>query len=76
MVANTSMRVTLDTSKFSCDMDLTLYQTTKIFDQSKLKELADNKINVTKKLKFVLGMAENVLGKGETSIFSFFPICF
>ena len=34
----------------------------KILDQSKFKELADDKINATKELKFVLEMAENILG--------------
>ena len=37
----------------------------KILDQSKFKELADDKINVTKKLKFVSGMVENISEKGE-----------
>ena len=35
-------------------------------DRSKLKALADNKINMTQKLKFVLGMVEN-MGKGENA---------
>ena len=39
----------------------------KILDQSKFKKLTDNKIDATKKLKFVLGMVENILGKGETA---------
>ena len=48
----------------------------KIFDWSKLKVhlFADNKINVSKKLKFLLGWVENIFGKGESagsSIFSF-----
>ena len=34
-------------------------------DWSKLKELADGKINVTKNSKFVLGRVENIVGKGE-----------
>ena len=45
-----------------------------ILDQSKLKAFADDKINITKKLKFILWKAENIVGKGEnavTSIFSF-----
>ena len=32
-------------------------------DWSKLKVLAADKINVTKKLKFVLGRVENIVGK-------------
>ena len=37
----------------------------KIVDKSQFKALEDDKINVTIKLKFVLGMVENFLGKGE-----------
>ena len=33
-------------------------------DTSKLKAFANNKINVTEKLKFVLGRIENIVGKG------------
>ena len=42
-----------------------------------LKLFADDKINVSEKLKFALGMVDNIAGKGEnavdqfTSIFSF-----
>ena len=46
----------------------------KILDPSKLKPFAEDKINVTEQLKFVLGRAENIVGKEEnvvTSIFSF-----
>ena len=42
------------------------------FDWSKLKELADNKINGTEKLKFVLGRAENIVGKGENAGYQHF----
>ena len=47
----------------------------KISDWSKLKAFAEDKINVTEKLKVVLRRVENIVGKGEnavTSIFSFF----
>ena len=37
----------------------------KILDWSNLKAFADDKINVTKKLKCVLGREENIVGKGE-----------
>ena len=37
----------------------------KIVDWSKLKAFADRKIDVTEKLKFVLGRLENIVGKGE-----------
>ena len=36
----------------------------KILDWSKLKAIADHKINVTEKLKFVLGRLENIFSKG------------
>ena len=51
----------------------------KFLDWSKLKELADDKINVTEKLNFVSGREENIVGKGENAvyqIFLFFPQCF
>ena len=35
----------------------------KILDLSKLKEFADDKTNVTKELKFVLGREENIVGR-------------
>ena len=43
----------------------------KILDWSKLKAFAHNKINVTEKLKFVLGRVKNIVGKGENASFSF-----
>ena len=39
----------------------------KILDWSKLIAFADNKTNVTEKLKFVLGRVENIVGKGENA---------
>ena len=39
----------------------------KFIDWSKLKDLADNKINATEKLKFLLGRVENIVGKGENA---------
>ena len=51
----------------------------KILDWSKLKQLADNKINATRKLKIVLGRAENIVGQGENADyqhFLLFPQCF
>ena len=35
----------------------------KVFDQSKFKAFADDKINVTKRLKFVKGREDNIVGK-------------
>ena len=39
----------------------------KILDRFKLKVFADDIINVTEKLKFVFGSAENIVGKGENA---------
>ena len=36
----------------------------KTLDLSKLKTYAEDKINVTEKLKFVIGRVENIVGKG------------
>ena len=50
-----------------------------MLDQSKLKALADNKVNVTQKLKFDSGSVENILGKGENAgylHFLLFTKCF
>ena len=44
----------------------------KFLDWSKFKELADNKINVIEKLKFILGMIENIVGKGENAGYQHF----
>ena len=51
----------------------------KILEWSKLKAFVDDKINVSEKLKFGLGRAENIVGKGENAgyhHFLFFPQCF
>ena len=39
----------------------------KLSDWSKLKELADNTKNMIGKYKFVLGMVEIIVGKGENA---------
>ena len=41
-----------------------------------MKASADDKINVTEKLKFIIGRVENVVGKGENAAFSPFPTMF
>ena len=48
-------------------MQLTLYQTDKILDWSKLKVFADVKISGDEFLKFDYGMAEKIVGKGENT---------
>ena len=44
----------------------------KFLDWSKLKAFADNKINVTEKLKLALGQEENIVGKGENAGYQHF----
>ena len=42
-----------------------------------VKAFADDKINVTEKLKFVLGQVENIAGKGENAGYQkFSKVCF
>ena len=51
----------------------------KTLDWSKLKVIADGKINVTEKFKFVSGWFENIVGKGENDGYQHFlrvPQCF
>ena len=51
----------------------------KISDWSKFKVFADDIINVTQKLKFILERAENIVGKGENAghqHFLLFQQCF
>ena len=51
----------------------------KISDWSKLKALADDKINVNEKINFGLGRIENIVEKGENAgyqHFLLFPQCF
>ena len=50
----------------------------KVLDWSKLKALADDKINKTQKLKIVSSCIENIVGKGENAgnqHFLLFPQC-
>ena len=50
----------------------------KILNWSKFKVLADDKINLTEKIKFVPGRIENIFGKGQNAgnqHFLFFPLC-
>ena len=50
-----------------------------IFDWSKLKAFADDKMNLAVKLKHVMGLVENIVGKGENAgdqRFLLFPTMF
>ena len=44
----------------------------KFLDRSKSKAFADDKINVTKKLKFAVGQEENIVAKGENAGYQHF----
>ena len=51
----------------------------KILDLSKFKAFADDKMDVSKKLIFVWGRVENIVGNGENAgywHFLLFPQCF
>ena len=51
---------------------ITLYQTTNFWTGPNLKHLQTYKINVTEKLKIVLGREENIMGKGENAGYQHF----
>ena len=53
-------------------MDLNSLPNDKILDWSKLKAIADDKINLNKKSKPVLGRVENIVGKGENAGYQHF----
>ena len=46
----------------------------KILDYSKFKAFAEDKVILTKTLNFVLGRAENFVGKGENAGYQHFPL--
>ena len=51
----------------------------KILGWSNLKAFAEDKVNMSEKLKFVLGRVENIVEKGENAgyqHFLLFPLCF
>ena len=51
----------------------------KFLDWSKLKAFADDKMNVRRNFKLVLGREENIVGNGENAgyqYFLIFPQCF
>ena len=48
----------------------------KILDMSKLKVFADDKINVTQKLKLAFGRVENIVGKGENAGYQHFLLSY
>ena len=60
-------------------LKLSLYQTTKVLEQSKLKAFADDKLKVFKIARFLLDKIENIVGKEENAgyqHFLLFPQCF
>ena len=69
------------TDSFTSSLNLKLHflPNAKMLDWSKLRVFTDDKINVTEKLKMVLGRIENIVGKGENAgyqHFLLFPRCF
>ena len=44
----------------------------KILDLSKLKAIANDNLNLNRKLKFPLGRVENIVGKGENAGYQHF----
>ena len=60
-------------TKVKLHIILTHYQTTKFQTSPKhLKAFADEKLNMIKKLKFVVGWVENIEGKEENACFQHF----
>ena len=57
---------------FSIHFTVLALANNKILDWSKLKAFADNKINVTKLLKFFGGRLESIVGKGENAGYQHF----
>ena len=60
-------------------MPLNSLSNDKILDWSKLEAFADDKLNMSEELKFVLGREENIDGKGENTgnqHFLLFARCF
>ena len=66
-------------SSFQVGNFFSLIPNNKISDQSKLKVLAQDKINMTENLNYFFGRLENIVGKGENAgyqHFLLFPQCF
>ena len=62
-----------------CTFLLTLFPNNQILDVTKLKAIAENKINVAPMMISVFGRVENIVGKGEYAgyqHFLLFPQCF
>ena len=55
-----------------CGNGLNSLSHNKIFDLSKLKAFADDKINVIQTLKSALIRVENIVGKGENAVYQHF----
>ena len=55
-------------------LEAELFTKQQISDWSKFQTLADDKISVTEKLKYVLGMVENILGKWNMLVSSIFSL--
>ena len=55
-----------------CPNTLDAVPNDKFLDLSELKELADDKMHVTEKFKFILRRIENIVGKGENAGYQHF----
>ena len=70
-------KINLSSANWSCSgkRRLNSLPNDKFLDWLKLKAFADDKINVTEKLKFVLGRLENMVDKGENAgYYQHFPL--
>ena len=61
-----------DAKSSSCWNQVNSLPNDKILYRFKFKAFADNKINLSEKLKFVLGRVENIVGKEEDASFQHF----
>ena len=65
--------------KISWEKEKMLVTSNRLLDWSKLKAYADDKLNVTKKFKFLFGRVQNIVGKGENASYQhllLFTQCF
>ena len=62
----------ISTTKIILKMGINSLPNDKFLDWSRFKAFEDNKINVSERLKFVLGSWENIVGKGENAGYQHF----
>ena len=82
MISRVFWPILFDTARLgiiSLQPDLKSLPNDKVFDKSKLKVFAYDKINVNQKSKITLGRVEKILGKGVNPAYQHFlllPQCF